>query len=164
MIVWWFPSSVTRNVAALVAMLAILLSTAHWLNIETIVLVSTFVMACFGFWRTYKVVALIRESRKPASPANPNGASRFDLPFPILWEQILIPFTLVAFGVSWLFARPGRPFFTFPVPYLDKMFNPASWGNSAFVPASLWGAGWFNASADVRRDRLLGPAPRLEAV
>ena len=96
-------------------------------------------MAGFGFWRTYKTVDLIRQSRKPAPLANPNDATRFDLPFPILWEQILIPFTVVAFGVSLLFARPGKPFFTCPIPYVGGVFDPARWGKSNFLSALMFG-------------------------
>ena len=85
------------------------------------------------------MVALIRRSREPVSFANPDGVSRLNLPLSVVWEQILIPFTLVAFGVSWLFARPDKPFFNCPVVYLDGVFDPARWGNSTAVSALLFG-------------------------
>ncbi len=135
----WLRDGVIRRVAAVVVALIFLLSTAHWLNGEAIIFASTFLMAGFGFWRTYKTVDLIRQSRKPAPLANPNDATRFDLPFPILWEQILIPFTVVAFGVSLLFARPGKPFFTCPIPYVGGVFDPARWGKSNFLSALMFG-------------------------
>ena len=140
--IWlWLPAGVSRRVTTALLSLGVLLSTAQWLNGEKLIFACTFLMAAFGFWRTYKTVALIRESRRPASPANPNSASRFELPFSVLWEQILIPFTLVAFGVSLLFARPGNAFFTCPIPYFGEVFNPETWGNSKPVSA-LWFGRW----------------------
>lgn len=83
---------------------------------DLVLFLATLVVAFVAFARIYKTVALIRESRLPASVTHSDGVGglRFDLPFPLLWEQILLPLTLVAFAVSLLFARPGRPFLTLP--------------------------------------------------
>jgi hypothetical protein len=139
-IVSWFRSGAIRMIATMLMALGFILSTARWLNIERIIFASTVLMAGLGFWRTYQVVALIRHSRRPASLAGGTGTSRFDLPFPVLCEQILIPFTLVAFGVSLLFARADKPFFSCPFPNIDIVFDPKTWGKSTFLSALVFGA------------------------
>jgi hypothetical protein len=128
-----------RRNAAIIALMAFVLSTARWHTGETIVLSFTLMAALLGLQRTYRVVVLIREGYRPASLAQTDGKTRFNMPLATLWEQILVLFTLTAFGVSLLFARPDRPFFVCPVPLLDLAFKPESWGGSVFLSALSFG-------------------------
>ena len=93
-------------------------SFTDWLTGDRLVFLVTFAAARLGFHRTYRTVALIRESRLPVVTSGIGGGGRFDLPYPILWEQILVPLTLVAFGVSLLFVRAGKGFLDPTLPML----------------------------------------------
>ncbi len=112
-----------------------------WLTGDLVLFLGTFAMALLGFHRTYRTVALIRESRTPASVTQADRDRSADLPYPLLWEQILIPLTLAAFGVSLLFSRPGTPYFRVPLPVVGDWFNPEHWDEwSKIYPALFFGA------------------------
>jgi Patatin-like phospholipase len=110
---------------------------ARWLTGDLILFLVTFFAGCLGFHQTYKTVAQIRESRglAPVAPADYRLTKR------ILWWRIVGPLGLVSLGVSLLFARPGKPFFVCPVPYVRNLFNPvtANWLGMEFWPAVCFG-------------------------
>jgi hypothetical protein len=109
-----------------------------WLSGDLLLFLATFAMAWVGFHRTYWTVALIRASREPAAITQADHDHAADLPYPLLWEQILIPLTLASFGVSLLFSRPGTLYFRVDLPIVRDWFKPGSGGT--IVPALVFGA------------------------
>ena len=134
-----------------------------WLTGDLVLFIATFVMALIGFHRTYRTVALIRESRMPATSRQADRDRAPDLPYPLLWEQILIPLTLASFGVSLLFSRPGTPYFLVPLPTVGDWFSPSYWGGHDLQAGSFCfrGDGRRDATAGLRRDRAEGVASQM---
>jgi len=113
-----------------------------WLTGDLALFLVTLGTAWFGFHWTYKTMAQIRESRRLAPGDQADYRARFVLTEPFLRWRIVMPLTLVSFGVSLLFARPEEPFFVWPLPSLSGWFDWATgnWGGMKFWLAVCFGA------------------------
>ena len=86
-------------------------------------------MALVGFWWTYQTLAEIRRR----GPADPRMTKQ------MVWRRTVLPLTFASFGVSLLFARPGKPFFECPFDGLGDWFNPTKWDRLDFMAAVCFG-------------------------
>ena len=92
-------------------------------------ILGTFVTASVGFWWTYQTLAEIRRR----GPADPRMTKQ------MVWRRTVLPLTFASFGVSLLFARPGKPFFECPFDGLGDWFNPTKWDRLDFMAAVCFG-------------------------
>ncbi len=110
-----------------------------WFTGDAALFVATLLAACMGFYWTYLTVAEIRLNRGSAPVSAADRISRFDVTKPILFWKIVMPLTVVSFGVSLLFARPGKHYFVCPLPVFGDWFVPAKWGAMTYMPAVCFG-------------------------
>ncbi len=125
----WLPKAMLATAGLVLGLL-----TGDWL-----VFLLTLAFAWLGFHRIYRTVALIHASRQPITGDPREGLGRFDLSYPILWEQILVPLALVAFGVCLLFSSQASPIFDLLPDLLTTRFGLQPFKGSVVLSSVCFG-------------------------